>query len=191
MQIFYKFTTVVLDEQIVLLADLFGHYRPVDGFSVRHRIIMIHTVLYKPVRKVLYAVFPHQTPAQRFLPARTISDVKGYRDIVIEHITLIAHTHHFFAGKQFSLYLLFVVKVKLCIILQKVRVFRKHFAVCLLRAVFHDLVGNDFTAFAVRLGSLALFPKPHDMCVFFFFIRREVIVVFNKFCNTHGDFGPF
>ena len=84
-----------------------------------------------------------------------------------------------------------MIKVELRVILQKVRVFREHLAVRLLRAVFHDLIGNDFAAFDVRLGTLAFFPKTHDARVFFLFVRREVIVVFDEFRDTHGDFGPF
>ena len=84
-----------------------------------------------------------------------------------------------------------MIKVELRVILQKMRVFRKHFAVCLVRAVFHDLVGDDFATLAVRLGTLALFPKSHDSGVFFFFVRREVIVVFDEFSDPHRHFGPF
>ena len=76
MQIFYKFVAVVLDEKIVALADLIGRNRPFDGFSVRRRVIMTCAVLRKPIRKVLYAVFPRQASAQNFLPMRTEFDVE-------------------------------------------------------------------------------------------------------------------
>ena len=59
-----------------------------------------------------------------------------------------------------------------------------------MRAVFDDLVGNDFTALAVRFCVFALVPKAHDSGVFFLFVCREIIVVFNEFRDADGDFGP-
>ena len=190
MQILYKFVAVILDEKIVALADLIGRYRPFDGFPVRRRVIMTCAVLRKPVRKVLYAVFPRQAAAQNFPPMRTVFDVERYVDFHAQVIARRVYAPYLFALCKNGVHFLLVLEIELRIIFQKMRVFRKHFAVGLLRAVFDDLVGNDFTALTVRLCVFTLVPKAHDSGVFFLFVCREIIVVFNEFRDADGNFGP-
>ena len=151
---------------------------------------MTCAVLRKPVRKVLYAVFPRQAAAQNFLPMRTEFDVERYVDFPAQVIARRVYAPYLFALCKNGVHFLLVLEIELRIIFQKVRVLRKHFAVGLLRAVFDDLVGNDFTALTVRLCVFTLVPKAHDSGVFFLFVCREIIVVFDEFRDADGNFGP-
>ena len=59
LQIFREFIAVILNKKIVQLADLFTRYIQRNDIPACFGIISVSTSLNKPVRKILYAVFPH------------------------------------------------------------------------------------------------------------------------------------
>ena len=122
---------------------------------------------------------------------RTVFDVKRYTDFPAQVILRRVYAPYLFALCKDGVHFLLVIEIELRMIFQKMRVLRKHFTVGLLRAVFYDLVGNDFTALAVCLCVFTFVPKAHDTGVFFLFVCREIIVIFNEFRNADGNFGPF
>ena len=111
-------------------------------------------------------------------------------EIAIEHIARFADGSYLFAGKKFLLYLLAVVKVELCVVLQKVRVFGKGFAVCLLRSVLDYLVGYDLATLVVRLCCCSLVPETDYAGIFALFALREIFICLYKLSYALRNFTP-
>lgn len=191
MQIFYEFVAVILDKQVVTLAYIFGRYGVCYGFAVVGGVELVCALPYKAVRKVLYPVNFIKAVAQIGLPTRAVLDMKVDVEITVEHIARFADGGYLFAYNQFLLYLLAVVKVELCVVLQKVRVFGKGFTVCLLRSVLDYLIGYYLATLVVRLCCCSLVPETNYAGIFALFALREIFICLYKLGYALRNFAPF
>lgn len=111
-------------------------------------------------------------------------------EIPIEHISLLADGRNLFMSEQLLIDFLSVVKIELCVALQKVRVFGEGFTVCLLRSVIDYLIGYNLATLVVRRCCFTLVPETDYACIFVLLALREIFICLNKLGYALRDFRP-